>query len=157
MQFFLQIQPFQKIIVNKISHGRPIDYVNLRKIDLKLIVWFVFGLFFGFFLFCFFAILWSCNLFYKNCLYFISYPSKFWSKKNIIELYGHVGPLWGHDPIFFKFFSCSSFIFLSIQMSLGDYFSFNLLNGHYLYPPFFPIQRLTRKKGPLRGRNSLKC
>ena len=26
-------------------------------------------------------------------------------------------------------------------------------DGHYLYPPFFPIQGLKRKKGPLRGHN----
>ena len=33
----------------------------------------------------------------------------------------------------------------------GIIFNFNPLNGHYLYPPFFPIQGLKREKGPFFG------
>ena len=43
-----------------------------------------------------------------------------------------------------------------IQMRFrGIIFNFKPLNGHYLHPPFFPIQRLKRKKGPFLGLSRL--
>ena len=55
-----------------------------------------------------------------------------------MDLYGHFGPLRGHNPIFFKTLFYSKIISLSIQMGSGRIiFYFNPLNGHYLYPQFF--------------------
>ena len=92
----LQVLPFQKFIVGKISHsglrrGQSI-MLNLRKIDFKLV-------------FCYIS---PCNFLWKLTItHFLSIKIEnkkfygfvellhiFWSKKRIIGLYGHFGPLW---------------------------------------------------------------
>ena len=64
-----------------------------------------------------------------------------------MDLYGHFGPLRGHNPIFFKTLFYSKIISLSIQMGSGRIiFYFNPLNGHYLYPPFFRNTKAKEEK-----------
>ena len=123
---------------------------NLRKIDLKLV-------------FCYIS---PCNFFgklpithlisiknknKKNCGFMWLWDT-FWSKKTNIGLNGHMGPLRGHNPIFFKTLFYSKIISLSIQMGSGRIiFYFNPLNGHYLYPPFFRNTKAKEEKNwPLK-------
>ena len=156
----LQVLPFQKFIVGKISHRGwrrgQLNMFNLRKIDLKLV-------------FCYIS---PCNFFgklpithlisiknknKKNCGFMWLWDT-FWSKKTNIGLNGHMGPLRGHNPIFFKTFFYSKIISLSIQMGSGRIiFYFNPLNGHYLYPPFFRNTKAKEEKNwPLTSDLSLK-
>ena len=70
---------------------------------------------------------------------------------NIWTLWACGGPK-GRNPFFSFFFYYSSIISLSIQMSFGrTIFNFNPQKTHYLYPPFFPTQRLKREIWPFKG------
>ena len=95
----LQVPPFQKIIVAKISHGGPIDYIQFEKNRLK----------FSFLLYkvmYFFqkkmpvTHLLSIKSKNKKLCWFVGILDTFWSKKIIIGLYGHFRPARGHNAIF---------------------------------------------------------
>ena len=51
---------------------------------------------------------------------------------------GILGPLRAHDQILFQIFLLLfNYIFIDTDDLWDDYFDFNPLNGHYLYPLFF--------------------
>ena len=67
-------------------------------------------------------------------------------------LNGHMGPLRGHNPIFFQIFSYSSIVSINRTKGFwGIIFNLKPLNGHYSYTPVFPNAGAKEGKTPQKG------